>query len=134
MSALGRRPSDKSTAKLDERINTAVSKIAQGLHVAVLGASAGGMRKLEIDGEPLKKILREPVEADVCRIFRHFLHLKEVEGDRAAGNKELQRQRDLEWGRPLEPDEDDEEVDRMEPLSRLGWTTFFRWVEPRPSS
>ena len=125
-SAAVRRPSDRSPSKLEERIHRAVSKIAQGLHVALLGASAGEMRKREADGEPIKHILRAPCEENVCRIFRHFLHLKEVEADRVAANKELRRQKDLEWGRPVEDPKNQEADDCAAPLSRLGWPTFFR--------
>ncbi|CAE7227450.1 unnamed protein product [Symbiodinium necroappetens] len=134
-SAIVRSPSDGLPAKLEERIPKAVSRIAQGLQVALLGANAGEMRKQEIKGVPLKKILFEPYEADVCRIFRHFLHLKDVEEDRTAANKERHRQRLVEWGK-LEPDEpfqtDDEEISR-DPLSRVSWATFFRWVEQEAS-
>ena len=124
-SATVRSPSDGSPAKLEERIQKAVSKIAQGLHVALLGASASEMHKRELEGEPLRKILREPSEEDACRIFRHFLRLKEQEADRAAAKLQMRRQRLLEWGK--EPDRDDPRI--PDPLSRLAWTSFFRWVE-----
>jgi len=119
----------------------ALSKIAIGLHVALLNA--------KISQKPGEIQLEEPIGKprfeQVYRIYRQFLRFKSLEAERAAEVRYLRQEKQIQeaWcdmGEAAATDGDvhlpmelDSNVDSKPPLSRLRWSTLIHWLEQEAS-
>ncbi|CAK9026093.1 unnamed protein product [Durusdinium trenchii] len=138
-SAISRTDSPK-VAAIRERV---LSRIATGLHVALLGAKVSqkpGETKLE---QPIGRASVQQVQ----RIYRHFLRLKAIEADRAAEVRywrhvKLVQEAWSEQPKESEPNKHGYHEDGCVPatkcerpshIPRLQWATFFHWLEQEAS-
>ena len=106
-----------------------LSKIAIGIHVALLNAKISqkpGEIQLE---EPMKKATVE----DVQRIYRQFVRFKEMESDRAAETRYFHQVKMIQeaWCEPSPQDRFhlDDPREASSPVSRLHWSTLIHWLE-----
>ena len=137
MTAMLRRPSSapqvESPTKMVAIRQRALSKIAIGLHVALLNA--------KISQKPGEIQLEEPIGKprfeQVYRIYRQFLRFKSLEAERAAEVRYLRQEKQIQeaWCDMGEAAATDGDVHLpMEPpLSRLRWSTLIHWLEQEAS-
>ena len=145
MTAMLRRPSSapqvESPTKIVAIRQRALSKIAIGLHVALLNAKISqkpGEIQLE---EPIGK----PKMEQVYRIYRQFLRFKSLEAERAAEVRYLRQEKLVQdaWydmGEAVAGSGNDFhlpmellDVRPTPPLSRLCWSTLIQWLEQEAS-
>ena len=116
-----------SSPKNDAIRQRVLSKIASGLHVALLG------QRPKQQHEPEDEAPEASME-NVLRVFRHFRRLKRIEREQAAETKlmyEVKRVQEA-WCEPNMKSairEVEEYEAGANPISRLHWATFQAWVE-----
>jgi len=133
-----RRPSSapqvESPTKTVAIRQRALSKIAIGLHVALLNAKISqkpGEIQLE---EPIGK----PRMEQVYRIYRQFLRFKSLEAERAAEVRYLRQEKQVQeaWCEGEAATDGDVHLpmdSTSPPLSRLRWSTLIFWLEQEAS-
>lgn len=138
MTAMLRRPSSapqvESPTKTVAIRQRALSKIAIGLHVALLNAKISqkpGEIQLE---EPIGK----PRMEQVYRIYRQFLRFKSLEAERAAEVRYLRQEKQVQeaWCEGEAATDGDVHLpmdSTSPPLSRLRWSTLIFWLEQEAS-